>query len=130
MAMKRVLAACIGAAALIGAASTPTFAAEARNDPTVGRFVAVSGSTLVLRIPRDLLRNDRRGRRERIVFDGFNDKFPGIVNISRLGNRLFIEIADSFVGITKFRYRIEGLRGRISTGISRAYVKIRVLSDA
>jgi hypothetical protein len=96
----------------------------------VGRFETVSGSTLVLRIRQDLLRNDRRGRRERIVFDGFNDKFPGILNISRRGGRLFVEIDDSFVGNTKFRYRIEGRRGQRSTGISKAFVKIRVFSDA
>jgi hypothetical protein len=130
MMMKRLLVACMGAAAMVGVASAPTFAATARDDPTQGRFETVSGSTLVLRIPRDLLRNDKKRRGERIVFDGFNDHFPGIVNIARRGNRLFIEIAENFVGNTKFRYRIEGIRRHRSTGISKAYVKIRVFSDA
>jgi hypothetical protein len=127
--MKRLLFACAGAAALLGVAGEPASAAVARND---GPFLAAPGSTLVIRINR-LLRNDQKARGERIRFAGFNDHWPYIENISRRGNRLFIELSDNFVENTAFQYRIEGIRrvrGKRVVSRSSAFVKIQSTSPA
>jgi hypothetical protein len=124
MMIKRLVAVCAGAAALIGVASAPAFAAEAEND---GPFFATPGSTLVIKISR-LLRNDRAGRRERIRFDGYNEHFEGIEEIRRRNGRLFITLSEDWAERnTVFQYRIKGIRrgsGRV-TNRSSAFVKIQ-----
>lgn len=129
MMMKHLVAACAGAAALIGVASAPASAATAINDEG---FRTTPGGRLVINISR-LLRNDLRARGERIRFTGFNEHFGGIEDVTRRGNRLIVDIEeDYFERNTSFVYFIEGIRrvrGRRIVSTSEAFVRIRVISD-
>jgi hypothetical protein len=126
---KRWIFACLGAAALAGVASAPASAAIAVLDEG---FQAAPGSTLIIKIPR-LLKNDRKSfRGERIRFSGFQESFEGILDVRRVGNRLFVDLSDSIsernVG---FVYRIQGFRGNKKVGKeAKGFVKIRVISPA